>query len=212
MVGSTIPGLVVLGSVRKQAEQAMWNTQWAVSLRSFCISSCLYVCKTQRALYLGCPTHRNTETEIDARSKRFIDPACQGCPAIGAEVTLNLLSTHFLYSLRVDLGNDRSWFKPIVGPNWPFHSPFRNDNYPLPSGEAGVSWPSLSSTDGPGWGEVLVTRRGNWNIRLSAHALLSCKACFAESFRDGSVCHNFLSGRSPACYSSKVFQWSSYVL
>jgi hypothetical protein len=52
----------------------------------------------------------------DVTSKRFIDPAWWSRPAVRAEATPNLLSTHFLYSFRVDLGNNLSWFKPIVGP------------------------------------------------------------------------------------------------
>jgi hypothetical protein len=46
--------------------------------------------------------------EINAISKRFIDSVPQGHPAIGAEVTPNLLSTHFLYCLRVGLDNNMS--------------------------------------------------------------------------------------------------------
>ena len=56
-----------------------------------------------------------TETEMEINATSKIDPTLWGRPAIGAEATLNLLSTHFLYSLRVDLGNYMSWFKPIVG-------------------------------------------------------------------------------------------------
>lgn len=111
-------------------------------------------CKTWRALCPRCPTHRNTDTEINAKRKRFIDPAHWGS-AMRAEATLNLLSTHFLYSLRVDLGNYMSWFKPIVGQSWPFHFP--------PLEMAITSWPSLSSIDSPRWDEVFVTRRGNWD-------------------------------------------------
>ena len=32
-------------------------------------------CKTRKALRPGCPTHRDAEMEIDAKRKRFIDPA-----------------------------------------------------------------------------------------------------------------------------------------
>jgi hypothetical protein len=46
--------------------------------------------------------------EMDAISKRLIGPACWGHPAIGTEATLNLLSTHFLYSLRIGLDNNMS--------------------------------------------------------------------------------------------------------
>lgn len=52
------------------------------------------------------------ELEETAMSMRFIDPMRRGggggVSYNGAEATPNLLSTHFLYSLRV-------WFKPIVG-------------------------------------------------------------------------------------------------
>lgn len=55
-------------------------------------------CKTQRVLCLGCPTHRNTEMDIDATSMRFIDLVHCGHPAIGAEASPNIPSTWFLYS------------------------------------------------------------------------------------------------------------------
>jgi len=43
-VGGAIPGLVVLGSIRKQAEQAMRSKpQRAATLHGLCISSCLWV-------------------------------------------------------------------------------------------------------------------------------------------------------------------------
>jgi hypothetical protein len=32
---------------------------------------------------------RDAEMEIDAKSKRFINPACWGCPEIGIEATLS---------------------------------------------------------------------------------------------------------------------------
>ena len=34
----------------------------------------MFLYKTQRALRLGCPTHRNTKMEINVIKKRFIDP------------------------------------------------------------------------------------------------------------------------------------------
>jgi hypothetical protein len=43
IVGDVIPGLVVLGPIRKQAEQAMGASQKAVPLHDCCISSCLQV-------------------------------------------------------------------------------------------------------------------------------------------------------------------------
>ena len=53
--------------------------------------------------------------DIDAISMMFIDLMCRGHPAIRVEATPNLLDTHFLYSMWVDLDNNMSWFKPIVG-------------------------------------------------------------------------------------------------
>jgi hypothetical protein len=50
-------------------------------------------------------------------------PSCWGLPATGAEAIPNLLSIHFLHSLRADLGNNMSCFKPIVDPRGPFNSP-----------------------------------------------------------------------------------------
>ena len=47
-------------------------------------------------------------TEINAISKRFIDSASLGRPAMGTEANQNLLSTHFLYSLRVGLDYSKS--------------------------------------------------------------------------------------------------------
>jgi hypothetical protein len=43
MVGGAIPGLVVLGSIRKQAEQAMESKPVSSTLHGLCISSCLQV-------------------------------------------------------------------------------------------------------------------------------------------------------------------------
>jgi hypothetical protein len=40
LVGGTIPGLVVLGSIREQAEQARGSKPVRVSLHDFCIISC----------------------------------------------------------------------------------------------------------------------------------------------------------------------------
>jgi hypothetical protein len=51
---------------------------------------------------------------MDAISKRFIDPTCKGHLTIRAEATPNLLSTHLLYSLRVGLDSNMSWFKPML--------------------------------------------------------------------------------------------------
>jgi hypothetical protein len=42
-LGGAIPGLVVLGSVRKQAEQAMGSKPVSSTLHGLCISSCLQV-------------------------------------------------------------------------------------------------------------------------------------------------------------------------
>jgi hypothetical protein len=42
-VGGAIPGQVVLGSIRKQAEQAMGNKPVSSTLHGLCISSCLQV-------------------------------------------------------------------------------------------------------------------------------------------------------------------------
>jgi hypothetical protein len=36
----------------------------------------LVTCKTQKALRLGCPTHKDAEMETDAIYKRFIAQAC----------------------------------------------------------------------------------------------------------------------------------------
>ena len=43
MVGGAIPGLVVLGSIRMQAERAMGSTKQTVSLHGLCISSSLQI-------------------------------------------------------------------------------------------------------------------------------------------------------------------------
>jgi hypothetical protein len=41
IVGVAIPGLVVLGSIRKQAEQAMGSRPVSSTLHGLCISFCL---------------------------------------------------------------------------------------------------------------------------------------------------------------------------
>ena len=41
IVGGATPGLVALGSIRKQAEQAMESKLVSSTLHSLCISSCL---------------------------------------------------------------------------------------------------------------------------------------------------------------------------
>ena len=43
IVGGILSRLVVLGSIRKQAEQSMWSNQEAALLYSLCLSSCLQV-------------------------------------------------------------------------------------------------------------------------------------------------------------------------
>ena len=43
MLGGAIPRRMVLGSIRKQAEQAMRNKPVSSTLRGLCISSCLQV-------------------------------------------------------------------------------------------------------------------------------------------------------------------------
>ena len=43
MVGGTIPGLLVLGSLRKQIEQVRVNKPISSTLHGLCISSCLQV-------------------------------------------------------------------------------------------------------------------------------------------------------------------------
>jgi hypothetical protein len=44
MVGGAIPGLVVLGSIRKQAEQARGSKPVKNILHGLCISSCFLLC------------------------------------------------------------------------------------------------------------------------------------------------------------------------
>ena len=44
MVGGAIPGLVVLGSIREQAEQARGSKPVRTSLHGLCISSCFLIC------------------------------------------------------------------------------------------------------------------------------------------------------------------------
>jgi hypothetical protein len=44
-------------------------------------------CKTRKTLCPGCPTHRDAEIEIGAKSKRFINLTCWSCPEIGIEAT-----------------------------------------------------------------------------------------------------------------------------
>ena len=44
IVGGTISGLVVLGSIREQAEQARASKPVQMSLHGFCISSCFLTC------------------------------------------------------------------------------------------------------------------------------------------------------------------------
>ena len=43
MVGGAMPGLLVLGSIRKQTEQAREASPSAAPIYGFCISSCLQV-------------------------------------------------------------------------------------------------------------------------------------------------------------------------
>jgi hypothetical protein len=43
MVGGVIPGQVVLGSIRKKAEQAMGSKPVSSTLQGLCISSCFWV-------------------------------------------------------------------------------------------------------------------------------------------------------------------------
>jgi hypothetical protein len=44
LVGGTIPGLVVLGSIREQAEQTRGSEPVRISLHVLCISSCFLTC------------------------------------------------------------------------------------------------------------------------------------------------------------------------
>jgi hypothetical protein len=44
LVGGTIPGLVVLSSIREKAEQARASKPVRISLHGFCISSCFLTC------------------------------------------------------------------------------------------------------------------------------------------------------------------------
>jgi hypothetical protein len=63
------------------------KTKQKMMLEKFLAQVNLCCCKTRKALRPECPTHRDTEAEIDAKSKRFINPACWGHPEIGIEAT-----------------------------------------------------------------------------------------------------------------------------
>jgi len=52
LVGGAVPGLVVLGSVREQAEQARGASQEVTSLHGLCISSCFLPCMSSSPDFL----------------------------------------------------------------------------------------------------------------------------------------------------------------
>ena len=53
LVGGTISGLVVLGSIRKQAEQARGSKPVRNTLHGLCISSCFLTCLSSSPDFLG---------------------------------------------------------------------------------------------------------------------------------------------------------------
>ena len=53
LVGETISGLVVLGSIREQAEQARGGKPIRTSLHGLCISSCFLTCLSSSPDFLG---------------------------------------------------------------------------------------------------------------------------------------------------------------